>query len=837
MPINSRKEWFDSIASRQYAEIRAALPRFRGTDDGDGETGLMLACRINDLEMIRLLAPEEAGVTNRDSKTALMMVALRDNPGACDILAPLEKGITLPDGRNALMLAAEAGCIESLTVLLNHFGFERDRNGYTSLDHAAASGKLDAVKLIATRSTALTVDDVSKALALATACNHERIVAFLSVIKNGLQSGVHYCLNCVAQLELLDELRSTNASLKIMIEKGDENVINQQNEIRKLNTVLKQLDTDVNTIKKRYDDLKKEHDQICREIQPLKDQLAFYERENMELKTESLVLTQELTQTKIQRDQFTSQTGRSAPELEEELSRLKIYLARAEEDISAYKATLDEVVDAKTRLESNEKELLNIIDSNEAERLAMEKKLHRLEVEKNELMEDLSISRNEVTQLTERVTLIQTESAQRIEQILSSPPELDEFGTTPLMTAAAAGDLQLAKSFLSQARMSNNDGMTALMFAAEANSVPVVDLLLELEGGMINNFGETALMIAAECNNMEVTGYLVEREGGMKRPDGSTALEIALLRGHFSVAEVLTGIEGLNVGDANTENRRMTELMTAAKENNIVRVWSLRPLQSGLVDQEGCTALMFAAQKGHAEIVRILLEKEAGISTNWGSTALMWAAQNNHIDAVLLLLEIEARFQKTDGGTALMYAAQEGHAEIVRVLMEKEAGMQNKIGWTALMYASSRDHISCAELLLEAEGGMCSNDKDTHGAGFSALMAAARNGAINCARLLLKREGGMRQNDNGTALMWAAKSDHANIVELLAPKEATMTTNHRHSMGQGVTALMMAAADGKYTSVQILLAQEAHMTTGTGKTALDYAKTSEIWSLIRNYEQ
>lgn len=67
----------------------------------------------------------------------------------------------------------------------------------------------------------------------------------------------------------------------------------------------------------------------------------------MELKTESLVLTQELTQTKIQRDQFTSQTGRSAPELEEELSRLKIYLARAEEDIRAYKTTLDEVVDAK----------------------------------------------------------------------------------------------------------------------------------------------------------------------------------------------------------------------------------------------------------------------------------------------------------------------------------------------------------------------------------------------------------------------------------------------------------------------------------------------------------
>lgn len=53
MPINSRKEWFDSIASRQYAEIRAALPRFRGSDDGDGETGLMLACRINDLEMIQ----------------------------------------------------------------------------------------------------------------------------------------------------------------------------------------------------------------------------------------------------------------------------------------------------------------------------------------------------------------------------------------------------------------------------------------------------------------------------------------------------------------------------------------------------------------------------------------------------------------------------------------------------------------------------------------------------------------------------------------------------------------------------------------------------------------
>lgn len=833
MAIATARDWFDAISARRYADVKDSLQRFAGTDDGGGETGLMLAARTNDVEMARILGPVESGRTNSDHWTALLIAAARDRALVCGVLAPLERDIIPPDGRTALMVAAEAGHKDTVSVLCEYYGTERDTTGRSALDYAALKGRHDVVRLLTTRLRSLTIDDVARAIELAIEAGQQEDATFLTVIREGLQKGIRFCDTCITQLGIIEQLRAENEALKVQTRQADEKAARQQAEVRKLTGILAQLDTDVGTIKHKYDELKREHDAICGEIEPLRSRVATYEQENLELRAESLSLTQELNQTRVERDQFTGHSGKPAPELEEEIAKLRVYLTRAEEDIRAYKVTLDEMAETRSKLRESEKELLETITEKNSLLTQTDLHIQRLEATNRLLTEDLSTAREEVAQLAGQLETIQEDATNRIEALLAAPPELGASFTTNLMTAASEGDFAKAQSLLSQARMSNSDGFTALMFAAENNHTDIIRLLLRYEGGMINHFGETALMIAADCAHLDAVSLLAEREAGIKRPDGATALEIAIMHGHFDVAEALTPIEGIPLKSVDTTNRRRTELMQAIEDGSVILAWCLAASQAGLVDEEGQTALMLAAQRGCLEIARFLMRREVGMTTPWGSTALMWAAQCGHSGLVELLLDAEGRFQKNDGGTALMYAAKSGHVECAKLLLEKEGGMQNAVGWTALMFACTSNHPECAELLLDVEGGMASNTTDANGAGFTALMAAAQSGSVACARVALKVEAGMRQVDNSTALMWAARGDHAAVVKLLLKQEGGLTTNHRNPMGQGATALMMAAAEGHHASVQLLLPQEGHLRTSTGKTALDFAKTSEIWNLLR----
>ena len=116
---------------------------------------------------------------------------------------------------------------------------------------------------------------------------------------------------------------------------------------------------------------------------------------------------------------------------------------------------------------------------------------------------------------------------------------------------------------------------------------------------------------------------------------------MALRTWNIDAAEILTPYEGIKLSRVNLANDRFTELMKAAKHNNISMVWALVGYQKRLQDDGKRTALMYAADAGNFDICRILATYEAGMSTVTGDTALMMAVINQHINIAQLLLPLE----------------------------------------------------------------------------------------------------------------------------------------------------------------------------------------------------
>ncbi|EFO61168.1 NEK, Kinase [Giardia lamblia P15] len=248
----------------------------------------------------------------------------------------------------------------------------------------------------------------------------------------------------------------------------------------------------------------------------------------------------------------------------------------------------------------------------------------------------------------------------------------EDSSWTPLMHAAADGDVGTVKKHLSDKDTRNSEGDTALIIAARAGHKDIVELL-----DPTDKDGVTALMRAADRNDLATARALAPLQGGQRAS-----------------------------GDVMINNRiiyKGTALMRAAARGHAEIVDVLLEKEGGMRNRYGETALMKAAENGHANCTKLLLEKEGGMKGDGGRTALMVAAGSGHLECVNLLLEREDGIQTDLGETALMWAALNGHPDCVKLLLEKEGGIQGNDGRTALMWTVRNNQIECAKLLAERE--------------------------------------------------------------------------------------------------------------------------------------
>jgi hypothetical protein len=192
--------------------------------------------------------------------------------------------------------------------------------------------------------------------------------------------------------------------------------------------------------------------------------------------------------------------------------------------------------------------------------------------------------------------------------------------------------------------------------------------------------------------------------------------------------------------------------------------------------------------------------KKAALPAPIGDGTIQHAAQQGDVARVrdvLLLSKLSPDTQDVHGNTALMWACARGHLDVVQLLLAHGAfvDLQSHSGATALLYGAKKSKLDCVRALLAA--GANPNLRDESGA--SPVSLAAKAGSGELVHELLQHGADVCARDT-TALLWAAKKGHIDIVRLLLASGADKMI----ATADGKRAIDLAQA-GRHTAVADLL--------------------------------
>ncbi len=314
--------------------------------------------------------------------------------------------------------------------------------------------------------------------------------------------------------------------------------------------------------------------------------------------------------------------------------------------------------------------------------------------------------------------------------------------------------------------------------------------------------------------------------------------------------------DGAEVDDSDGYGK--TALMRAAAGGHMATVTTLvRDYRADVNYAQGpeWTALMYASENGREEVVEFLIVNEAyvdALAEDGGATALMLAVKAGHFGTAALLIDLGAdidAINKHDGSTALIEAVKKANMENVTWLIGKKANVEifGNDGRTALMHAADNGNASIVKALLDAGA-----DVDALGHGLALMegeeglrQAQVRDFAKESATAVDLDAGGRFADEGVTALMYAARKGHTDVVNALLVKGAKVNAiTQGVSVGNGdgddrvnaiqsqnlipligLTALMLASEEGHMKTVRALLdcGANVHAEDEGGTTALIYA--------------
>jgi len=321
----------------------------------------------------------------------------------------------------------------------------------------------------------------------------------------------------------------------------------------------------------------------------------------------------------------------------------------------------------------------------------------------------------------------------------------DKGSNEKLLAAIRDADAQTAMALLSlqsggaDANARDDDGLTALMYAAMYAGADCVKLLLEkgADPNAKSNSDVTALMLA--IGQAEKVRLLLAKgaEVNARSRQGHTALSVAAGReGSVEVIKLLldNGAD-LTVGNvlgaaARSGDIRVAQLLLerGADPNDRKNIGGPPPISAKRASERPKT--------GGGPFMPPLL----GPPGNINATPLMYAAFARNTEVIKLLLGKGADVNARDSGngSALILAAAMGDPDTVKLLLEKgaDAHVRNEYGYTALMCAAASESndpaLIRAFLARGAEINVKANDGET------ALRLAGRKGKTEIVRLLEK---------------------------------------------------------------------------------------------------
>lgn len=355
--------------------------------------------------------------------------------------------------------------------------------------------------------------------------------------------------------------------------------------------------------------------------------------------------------------------------------------------------------------------------------------------------------------------------------------DCNENGHTPLMEAASAGNVSVAKILVDSGASinthSNEFKESALTLACYKGHLEMVRFLLEAGADQEHKTEEmhTALMEASMDGHVAVARLLLDSGAQVNMPADSfeSPLTLAACGGHVELAMLLLE-RGANIEEVNDEG--YTPLMEASREGHEEMVALLLSQGADInaqTEETQETALTLACCGGFLEVADFLIKAGADIEAG-ANTPLAEASQEGHIDLVRHLIEAGANIHATSatGDTPLMYAAENGHTDVVQVLLEAGASIEHEAegGRTPLMKACRAGHLCTVQFLVSRGANV---NKVTTNNDHTPLSLACAGGHMAVVEYLLANgaDSTHRLKDNSTMLIEAAKGGHAQVVQLL----------------------------------------------------------------------
>lgn len=240
-----------------------------------------------------------------------------------------------------------------------------------------------------------------------------------------------------------------------------------------------------------------------------------------------------------------------------------------------------------------------------------------------------------------------------VKNIISKRNEEGEnliVGTNDLIEAAKTGNLTRVKDLMKYSDLLGNkdeEGKTALMYAAEDGNEDICDLLIKKEAGAQDNKGMSALMYAAYKGHSKIVDKFIKnkKEIGLQDKQGRTALMYALSRGdvdHFKKEDwnkrenfnTNSPVKGLYFSNNPNPGEGVNPKLDGTNFC-VISLFKTKEIEPTYRDKNGATSFMWFCAINCPYLVNKLrkkidqqIEKQGHESDNYGKTAFDYGKED-----------------------------------------------------------------------------------------------------------------------------------------------------------------------------------------------------------------